>query len=66
MVHKMGWCFTCGADDCQHIRNTTQELINALQYGVAFAKNGKTISADDVYLDPPLEARGLEIREKGQ
>ena len=66
MVHKMGWCFTCGADDCQHIRNTTQELINALQYGVAFAKNGKTISADDVYLDPTLEARGLEIREKGQ
>jgi hypothetical protein len=31
IVHKMGWCFTCDADDCQHIKNTTQELINALQ-----------------------------------
>lgn len=31
IVHKMGWCFTCDADECQHIQNTTQELINALR-----------------------------------
>ncbi len=53
MIHKVGWCFTCNAGYCQHIRNTTQELINALQDGVAFAKNGKTIPADDVYLSKP-------------
>jgi hypothetical protein len=53
MVHKVGWCFTCNAGDCQHIRNTTQELIHALQDGVVFAKNGKIIPADDVYLSKP-------------
>ena len=53
MVHKMGWCFTCDADDCQHFKNTTQELINALQDGEAFTKNGKIIPADDVYLNKP-------------
>ena len=53
MVHKTAWCFTCNAGYCQHIKNTTQELINALQDGVAFAKNGKTIPADDVYLSNP-------------
>jgi hypothetical protein len=58
MIHKMGWCFTCDADDCQHIKDTTQELINALQDGVAFTKNGKTIPADDVYLSKPDPVAG--------
>jgi hypothetical protein len=31
IVHKMGWCFTCDADDCQHIKDTTKHLIKTLQ-----------------------------------
>ena len=31
IVYNIGWCFTCDSNYCQHIKNTTQELINALQ-----------------------------------
>lgn len=32
-VYKMAWCFTCGTDECEHVTNSTQSLINALQQG---------------------------------
>jgi hypothetical protein len=65
MICKTAWCFTCGAGDCQHIRNINQELINAMQDGEVFGRSGQIISVDDVYLDPraALEAQGLEIKE---
>jgi hypothetical protein len=31
IVNKIGWCFTCDSNYCQHIKDATQELINALQ-----------------------------------
>jgi hypothetical protein len=30
IIHKMGWCFTCDTDECEHVQNATQSLINSL------------------------------------
>jgi hypothetical protein len=31
IVVKMGWCFSCGTDECAHIQNANAELLAALQ-----------------------------------
>lgn len=31
ILHKMGWCFTCDTDDCQHIQNANRSLTDALK-----------------------------------
>jgi hypothetical protein len=58
MICKTAWCFTCGAGDCQHIRNINQELINAMQDGEVFGRSGQIISVDDVYLSKPDPVAG--------
>jgi hypothetical protein len=32
VIHKIGWCFTCDADDCIHLQNAKRSLIDALQH----------------------------------
>ena len=30
VLHKIGWCITCDANDCQHIQDANQSLINSM------------------------------------